>query len=179
VQGGFPYFKNEILCDLWIGEVQLTKLIKKMELFACCLNYDHFHVVIKLKDSIANYSKVMQFLKRHSSRNINIILGYNIYDTQKHSTEGDIGQYRLREEMKNFDQIVLKLRESFKQKYGEIHDIPKFKWQKSFYDHVIRNKKDYEKHYLYTMYNYLKHELPDDWKYTGLRRKEMTDEFDE
>jgi len=183
------FFEDEILCELWINELQLTKKNTCMKLFAFCLNYDHFHLLIKPNNSVANYSKIMQFLKRHSSRNINIILGYNVYDTHKHSTEGDIGQYRLRDVNNNahyrlrvdnqkFDQTIIKLRESFKQKYGENHDIPKFKWQKSFYDHVIRNKRDFNKHMRYTMYNYFKHELPEDWKYTGLKYREMLDEFE-
>ena len=189
VQGVYLFFENEILCELWINELQLTKKNTCMKLFAFCLNYDHFHLLIKPNNSVANYSKIMQFLKRHSSRNINIILGYNIYDTHKHSTEGDIGQYRLRDVNNNaqyrlrvvnqkFDQTIIKLRESFKQKYGKNHDIPKFKWQKSFYDHVIRNKSDFDKHIKYTMYNYCKHELPEDWKYTGLKYREMLDEID-
>ncbi len=189
VQGVYLFFEDEILCELWINELQLTKKNTCMKLFALCLNYDHFHLLIKPNNSVANYSKIMQFLKRHSSRNINIILGYNVYDTHKHSTEGDIGQYRLRDVNNNahyrlrvdnqkFDQTIIKLRESFKQKYGENHDIPKFKWQKSFYDHVIRNKRDFNKHMRYTMYNYFKHELPEDWKYTGLKYREMLDEFE-
>jgi len=183
VRGVYEFFIHEILCDLWIKELQITKKITQMKLFAFCLNYDHFHLMIKPNNTIANYSKIMQFLKRHSSRNINVILGYH-----KQPTEGDIGQYRLqdvtnnphyrpRNEFNKFDDIVSKLREKFIQKYGEKHDIPKFKWQKSFYDHIIRNKQDFEKHYKYTMYNYLKHELPENWKYTGLRFQELTNDF--
>ena len=183
VEGEYKFFKHQILCDVWIQELRLTKDVSHMKLFAFCLNYDHFHLLIKPDITEANYSKIMQFLKRHSSRNINVIFGYN-----KRSNEGDIGQYRLqnktnnahhrlRNELNKFDEYVLKLRESFKQIYGKNHDIPKFKWQKSFFDHMIRNKKDLEKHFNYTIYNFLKHELPEKWKYTGLNFKPLLDDF--
>ena len=179
VEGVYPFFEHEILCDLWIHELRFTKKISQMELFAFCLNYDHFHLLIKPHNVTANYSKIMQFLKRNSSQNINKILGYTYFRTNPSTTthEGDNAHYRLRNELNTFDEYVLKLRESFKREYGENHDIPKFKWQKSFFDHVVRNKQDFEKHYQYTMYNYKKHELPEEWKYMGLRFREVIDDF--
>ncbi len=45
-------------------------------------------------------------------------------------------------------------------------------------EHVIGNKRDFYNHMKYTLYNYCKHELPEDWKYTGLKYREMLDEFD-
>ena len=179
VRGVYEFFIHEILCDLWIKELQITKKITQMKLFAFCLNYDHFHLMIKPNNTIANYSKTMQFLKRNSSQNINKILGYTYFKTNPLNTkyEGDNAHYRLWDELYNFDEYVLKLRESFKQKYGETHKIPKFKWQKSFYDHVLRNKQDFQKHYKYTMYNYLKHKLPEKWKYSGLRFQELISDF--
>ena len=179
VEGEYKYFKHQILCDVWIQELRLTKDVLHMKLFAFCLNYNHFHLLIKPDNATANYSKIMQFIKRNSSQNINKILGYTYFKTNPSTTtnEGDNAHYRLRNELNKFDEYVLKLRESFKQKYGKNHDIPKFKWQKSFFDHMIRNKKDLENHYQYTKYNYLKHEIPKDWKYTGLRFPELLDEF--
>jgi len=179
VEGEYKFFSHPTLCDVWIQELRLTKDVSHMKLFAFCLNYDHFHLLIKPNITEANYSKIMQFLKRNSSQNINKILDYTSFKTNPSNTknEGDNAHYRLRNKLIKYDAYVLKLRESFKQKYGENHNIPKFKWQKSFFDHMIRNKKDIENHYQYTMYNYLKHEIPRDWKYTGLRLPELLDEF--
>ena len=75
------------------------------------------------------------------------------------------------------DKYVFNLRKQFNQKYGMDRNFPKFKWQKSFHDHIIRNKRDYDNHWNYTMYNFRKHGLPDNWKYTGLKYPEMIDEI--
>ncbi|KQC10078.1 MAG: hypothetical protein APR54_12325 [Candidatus Cloacimonas sp. SDB] len=61
---------------------------------------------------------------------------------------------------------------------GKHHNFPKFKWQKSFHDHIIRNQKDLANHWNYTMYNYAKHGLPEDWQYTGLNYPAMIDAID-
>jgi len=182
------FFKEDLFCDLWIEEMKLCKELKKFKLFAFCLNYEHFHWIIKPNNEVANYSKIMQFLKRHFTRNSNIVLGYNIQDikTIEHDNmndnEGEIGQYRLRcrEKGKSWqikmDEFVLKTRKKFIQKYGTNHDIAKFTWQRSFHDHIIRNRKDFINHWSYTMYNYAKHNLPDDWQYTGLNYAEIIDD---
>ncbi len=114
------------------------------------------------------HSQVMQFLKRHSSRNINRILGNNSYDGSLHASEGDIGQYRFREVIYKIDELVERFQKEFLKEYGENHEIPPFKWQKSFHDHIIRNGTDLKKHYHYTVNNYQKHNLPDNWTFTNL-----------
>lgn len=182
VQDKIEFFKEEILCEFWIEELKLAKEIKKFDVYAFCLNYDHFHLLIKPDNKIANYSQIMHFIKRHTSRNINIILGYNTYDVTKMEnsikqtvTEGDIGQGRLR--LHNFDEIVLNFRDKFFIKNGKNHNLPKFKWQKSFHDHIIRDENDFNNHWDYTMYNYIKHNLPENWKYTGLNYPDLIDDI--
>jgi REP element-mobilizing transposase RayT len=190
----FQVFYNRILCDLWMQVLILGKVLQQFKLFAFCLNYDHFHLLIKPNNKIANYSKIMQFLKRHFTRNANIILGYDKHcfktmgnkknegDIGFHP-EGDIGQYRLREHeyrekwQIEMDKFVIRIRNKFLQKYGTNHNIPKFRWQKSFHDHVIRDQCDYDNHWNYTMYNYKKHGLLENWQYTGLNYPEMIDEL--
>ena len=64
-------------------------------------------------------------------------------------------------------------------KYGKNpNSFPKFKWQKSFYDHVIRDQDDFWRHFQYTIYNHKKHGLPEDWKYTSLRKDIFHDLID-
>ncbi len=185
IQDRRDYFRERIFCDLWLEELKLTKQLKRFSLFAFCLNYDHFHLLIEPKNDIANYSKVMQYFKRHVSRNMNIILGHNSRDLQKMSIkhvpegeispEGDIRQCRLRGN--EFDKSVLKYREKYIEKHGRILCQPKFQWQKSFHDHIIRTQKDFEQHWNYTMYNFVKHNLPEDWQYTGLNFPDLIDEL--
>ena len=213
----FDFFKEEIFCAFWIEQMKLAKEIKKFELFAFCLNYSHFHLLIKPNNLISNYSQIMHFFKRHTSRNLNIILGYNKIDLNilpeqnngnfqksiierdngncnKPLSEGDNGNYhksifegdngncRLRRDVyqrriREFDNITYQYRQKYITKFGNDNHHLKFKWQKSFYDHIIRDQKDYVTHWNYTMYNFKKHELPDDWKYTGLNYPELIDEI--
>jgi len=72
--------------------------------------------------------------------------------------------------------LIKKFNEQFIAKYGQPQfEIPKFNWQKSFYDHTVRGKKDFKNHYRYTVCNYIKHELPENWQYTSLNYEEMVD----
>ena len=96
-------------------------------------------------------------------------------NTESQKTESDDTHRRLRE----FDQITKKFREKYINKFGTHFHHPKFKWQKSFYDHIIRNQNDYEKHWNYTMNNFSKHNLPENWKYTGLNFPELIDDIND
>jgi len=112
-------------------------------------------------------SKVMQTLKCYFSQDANKILGYN-------PIEGESSSFRL--------QVVHKLKQwknEFNKKYTPQKQslFPKFQWQRSFHDHVIRTQKDLEAHLHYTVFNYLKHELPEDWKYTSLNYERLVDEI--
>ena len=200
IQDSIELFRDEIFCDLWIEELKLAKKMKRFSIFAFCLNYDHFHLLIDPQNNIANYSKVMQFFKRHVSRNLNIIMGHNPKDLENlliehdkvsaipnvppesvhheivYPEEGDIGQCRLLRD--EFDKTVLKYREKYVEKHGRKICQPEFKWQKSFHDHIIREENDFEHHWNYTMYNFTKHNLPADWKYTGLNFPNLIDDYD-
>ncbi len=90
--------------------------------------------------------------------------------------EGDVCQRRLQRE---FDKTTYQYRQQYIAKFGNDFQHPKFKWQKSFHDHIIRNEKDFNNHWNYTMYNYLKHNLPENWKYTGLNYPELIDDIND
>lgn len=174
----FPFFKEKIFCDLFIEELKLCKELKKFKLYAFCLIYDHLNLLIQPNDEF-NISKVMQSIKKETSRDINYIMSEN---------EGDISECRLQETQysrrykKNYNIPHLSVyRQNFLQKYNRSQNIiPKFQWQKSFHDHIIRinveNEQDFRNHYNYTIYNYCKHKLPDNWKYTSLNYFDMMDE---
>lgn len=179
------FFKEELFCNLWVEEMKLCKELKKFQLFAFCLNYDHFHIMTKPVNKIANYSQIMHFLKRNFSQNVNKMMGY----TQFKPTifEADIEKCHIRENcvpasddahrrLREFDEITKKYRLQYVSQFGDRYH-PKFKWQKSFHDHVIRDERDFENHWNYTMNNYVKHDLPENWQYTGLNYPEMIDEI--
>ena len=78
--------------------------------------------------------------------------------------------------VKIYSEKVEKLKIYFIKKYGKNQIvISKFKWQKSYHDHIIRNAKDFENHRHYTIYNFQKHNLPESWKYTSLNYDRMVD----
>ena len=169
----FPYFKEHIFCELFIEELKLCKELKKFKLYGFCIIYDHLNLVVH-PSSDFNVSKIMQFIKRHFTRDINYITGT--------ANAGDIRECRLRGSnyekynvfIKKYDEKVEQLKKEYNKKYCQTQ-IPKFKWQKSFHDHVIKNSKDFENHYNYTIYNFQKHNLSENWKYTSLNYSEIID----
>ncbi|MBU1165294.1 transposase [Patescibacteria group bacterium] len=176
-QNNYPYFKEPIFCDLLIEEIKLCKKIKKFNLFAFSIIYDHLNLLIQPGEEY-NISKVMQSIKKETSRDINYIIS-------DHHAVGDIPECRLRGKQYSyrFDKEytipnLSKCQNQFIQKYDTSqHQFPKFKWQKSFYDHVIRDDRNFEYHYDYTVYNHQKHGLPDDWQYTSLNWVEVIDKI--
>lgn len=167
-----PYFREEIFCELWIEELRLCKELKKFELYGFCLNYDHFHMLVKPGEEF-DISQIMHSLKRNFSRDINRIL-FGFENMRK--TVGAVPQPRRREI--NGEDVDLRLqerREEFCRKYGGQHSFPKFQWQKSFHDHVIRGDRDFDNQSNYVIYNFLKHGLSEHWKYTSLNFPELLD----
>jgi len=161
----FPYFQEEIFCDLFVEELLLCQKMKQFELHAFNVLYEHVHLLFQPMGKY-NYSKIIQFLKRHSTRDINFVLN-----------EGAIRESRLRgggyekyeQFVKKHDEKLVGLRNKFIEKYGlRQTEFPLFRWHKSFHDHIIRGERDFENHLLYTAYNHLKHGLPENWKYTSI-----------
>jgi putative transposase len=74
----------------------------------------------------------------------------------------------------NFSQIMQSLKPNFTKEYKKLLGISatesmKF-WQKRFWDHVIRDDKDFENHLHYIHYNPVKHSYvtdPRNWKYSS------------
>lgn len=74
----------------------------------------------------------------------------------------------------NFSQVMQSLKPNFTKEYKTLLGIPatesmKF-WQKRFWDHVIRDDKDFENHLHYIHYNSVKHGYvsdPRDWKHSS------------
>ena len=177
-------FREKLFCELWINELKMAKEMHKFQLYAFCLNYNHFHLLIKPNNKIADYSEIVKFLKRNFSQNVNKIMGYNKFilhygddNANNLSSVGDNAHCRLQSSWRfRMDNFISDLRNEFMQKHGINHNFPKFKWQKSFHDHIIRNENDFNNYWNYTMHNFKKHNLPDDWQYTGLKFPEMIDE---
>jgi REP element-mobilizing transposase RayT len=183
------------LCELFVEELKILKQLKSFDLCAWCLLSDHFHMMVQPMgdDTI---SEIMHSLKRNFSRDANKVMGNEIPKSRPicfTSTEGDhpngrcverktIGgsrtkngngiisgadmDPRLWDEMNKLDAKILRWHQQFHSNPSSI-SIPPFQLQKSFHDHVIHDEKDFEKHWYYTTYNYLKHGLAEDWAWTS------------
>jgi len=69
--------------------------------------------------------------------------------------------------------------EKFDDKYGKDQIlISKFQWQEGFWDRISRAEKEFLGNFNYIEYNHKKHNLPDNWKYTSLRKELYTDLLD-
>ena len=154
-----PYFKHPLLCDLFIKELKLCKQLKKFELYVFCILPNHIHLLINPNDKF-DISKIMKSLKENFSRDVNKLLNPN------HSfNAGDTSTCRL------------PINRFINQNKKHHFTLPKFKWQKSFHDHIMRNEKDFYYHYRYTDYNYRKHELPENYQYTSLNYPDLINEI--
>ncbi len=181
----YPYFREKILCDLFIEDLKLCKRLKGFKLYGFSIIYDHVNLLLKPNKEY-NISKVMQSIKKESSRDINYIIpsegDISIPSEGDVSIppEGDIPECRLQgnQYSERYDKIIKipnlsHFRDKFLQKHGPNHNFPKFKWQKSFYDHTIRNIDDFQKHWRYVSLNFAKHGLPDNWPYWTENYEEM------
>ncbi len=189
-RNNYPYFKETIFCDSFIEDLRICKDLKAFKLYGFSIIYDHVNLLIAPGETY-NISQILKSLKRNVSRNINIISGVTgkfgaprvgvpfVGDTSLCRLRmGDEGEYPFK--------LINELRDRFASAYNQKNPYPKFRWQKSFYDHIIRfhenhlnDEKDWDYHCDYTVYNHLKHGLPEDWKYTSLNYPELIDSIEE
>ena len=193
-KNNYPYFKEPFFCDLFIENLKICKQLKGFKLYVFSIIYDHVNLIIEPNNQF-NISKVIKSLKENVSRNINITMGYTINQNSPLFV-GETTSFRLRRmRMRllnlfkgNFNNLIERkididhYKDQFINKFGNKNPYPKFKWQLSFYDHYIRfhenhlkKQRDWDYHYDYTVYNHLKHGLPENWQYTSLNYPELID----
>ena len=154
----YPFFREQVFCDLFMENLRVCKKLKGFLLYAWVLVWDHFHLLIRPNDEF-DLSDVMFSIKKQFSHNINRIIGYNPIP------EGAQALARLRLERIRFDEHVCELKNQFLQNHPNQNPFPMFKWQKSYYDHYIRNDKDFAYHWEYIKRNPEKHKMPRGWLY--------------
>ncbi|MGE3278863.1 MAG: transposase [Candidatus Altimarinota bacterium] len=71
----YPFFQEEVFCRLFVEQLRLCKQVRTFRLYGFSLMPDHFHMMIHPGKG-ENISKVMHYLKKHISRNINVTMGY-------------------------------------------------------------------------------------------------------
>ncbi|MBN2096259.1 transposase [Candidatus Peregrinibacteria bacterium] len=147
----YPFFRERIFADLFVENLQFCKKLKGCLLFGWVLCYEHAHLLLQ-PNNIWNISDVIHSLKRHISRNMNILI-------DSISESADSYPHFQGEDLCCF--------------------FPKFKWQKSFYDHYIRNDRDFDCHMEYIADNPFKHGLLSDWPYvyTNSKYDDLTNDY--
>ena len=178
-----PFFKEDIFCELFIENLQVCKKLKEFELYAFIIIPDHVHLLINPGEKF-NISEIMFSIKKQFLHNVNRVIGENKLYLEYKINEGEQTFARLRccDEINEHQNYVNDLRKKFVKKYGHPqHDIPDFKWQHSFHDHVIRNEKDFNHHYNYIIFNCIKHGICEDeeeFKWSSLN-EEFADLIDD
>jgi len=150
----YPFFEEDVLCDLLVWEFNLCKVLKCFNLIAYKINPEHFHLMIQPigKD---NYSEIMRSIKTNTSRNINYVAGF----TEKAGSRDPA--FSVNKPLKKHFERVDELKSDMHAIYQSKIDYPKFQWQSSFHDHLIRNKSDLFAHVKYIESQWVKHELPE------------------
>ncbi|PIY96626.1 MAG: hypothetical protein COY66_03780 [Candidatus Kerfeldbacteria bacterium CG_4_10_14_0_8_um_filter_42_10] len=107
------------------------------------------------------------------------LFAFNILPNHIHLLLRPTGKYNISEIMHNLKRVTsFQINNLLCPEGEDIYPRLQFRWQSSFYDHIIRNEKDFENHYRYTACNHLKHGLSNDWKYSSLNFKNIIDEME-
>ncbi len=62
----YPYFLEDIFCELFFNIIFLNEKMKKFDLFAFVILYDHVHLLLKPYGNY-NISKIMKSIKENFS----------------------------------------------------------------------------------------------------------------
>ncbi|MCX6746443.1 MAG: hypothetical protein NTX00_05565 [Candidatus Parcubacteria bacterium] len=199
------FFKEPIFCGVFIANLRLCKVMHDFSLYAFVVLLHHFHLQF-MPENAKDLPKIMQFLKRHVTRHINFILGYETEEAICKSllrlSEGEVlkskkdkilnisklnknlnpkqNKYQIYKELIAEHYTYLKqLRRQFVKKYGDNLKFPRFRWEKSYRDHYIRNHRDFDEHVKYIYNNPFKHKIPaaENYKYIFTNYPELITEI--
>lgn len=166
------FFREEIFCELFMESLKLCKSVKDFELYAFCLNYDHFHMLVKPVGE-ENISEIMRSLKTNFSRNANRIICDNFRPPVRPNPLSCNGGLQTAA-TENMDKFIHKYHKKFHTKYPH-YTGPKFSWQKGYHDQIIRGENDFLTRFHYCQNNYLKHDLPETWEWTSQNFENLLD----
>jgi putative transposase len=146
VYGRIPYFAEDIFTRLFFEEIMYCRKLKDFVIHGLVIMPEHFHLLFRVFEEYT-ISHVMHAIKINFSRDVNRIINGKM----TLMSEGEKSVSRLRP----YD--LDKYRNMYIKKYGDIITFPKFQWQRSYYDHYIRNQNDFDNHLNYILNNPLKH----------------------
>jgi len=193
-----PFFREPIFADLFAIDLWFAGKIREFRLFGYTVVGDHVHVLVQPFGS-SNISDILGSLKRNVSRDINDM----IQDSPlSRITAGDDSNRPLPRDFETMRatvdamrsahpslsqatlerhfQLIFDLRTRFRRNSKIKSSAMEFRWQKSFYDHVIRGEEDFLKHLEYIFGNAVKHKLarePQDWRWMWVFGMDEPKEF--
>ena len=147
----FPFFENDLLCEVMVNQIEFCKRNYEIDMYAYKINPDHLHLLFSVGNQFT-ISDVMFSLKKQTAHGINQILGF--VDIAENTRNSELAQFIS----------------SKKKQFGEIHNLPRFRWQHSFHDHYILDEKDLYFHIEYIRNQYIRHGLSENkWLYIERR----------
>lgn len=161
-----PFFREKVFCEIFVDVLRMCKILYDFDVFAFVIMHDHAYLLFMPHQS-EQLGKIIQSLKRHISRDINFVLGFSQEGAISESLfQGDVRSETKLMAIRAHRDRVRELKRVFQQEVSDVDDFPKFKWQKSYHDHYIRNERDFDKHKSYIYMNPQKHGVADAEEYT-------------
>lgn len=150
--GRYPYFIEDIFCELFIEVLFFAKTIYNFDLSGYKINPDHIHLLLR-PNRINSISNIMASIKRNYTRyhsnlkNGKILLRnkecvFNKLDKKFYSHLNNLGKLQSDYFNKNNNPIA-----------------KKFSWQKSFHYNTIKDKEKFFIHLNYIQNQWKKHNL--------------------
>lgn len=167
-QSRVPFFKEELFCKLFVENLRRCKSLKGFYLYGGVILYDHVHLLIE-PGNLYDLPKVMFSIKKQFSHDINRILGNNEFHFLPDSLKVPkrLGAYgrEANKFITKYQNRLQIINTKFHKKHQNLTRFPKFRWQKSYHDHYMRNKKDFNHHLDYITHNPQRHRMPVGWKW--------------
>jgi len=156
----YPFFNENILCELFIETLFFCAKIKKYEISAFKINPDHLHLII-IPDASTDYSKIMGSIKRNFARDCNNMLNDRDFIRSK-SADETLREAAIRIATSESSILTLDilsdhltkleiLLNSFHEKYRLKLPFNYFKWQNSFNYWILKSEKDFYNKMKYIM----------------------------
>jgi REP element-mobilizing transposase RayT len=190
-----PYFSEDILCQLFVDEIEIVHVLKDCDIIGYKVNPDHVHMLIKPSDK-ANYSECIRSLRTNFSRNANRVMersrdeidpeyiiakseekshirrpGHVTWPSDVTVPSNEIPPDAAFSEMINkHSERISSYRDHFRKKYQGNRFMPVFRWQSRFHDHVIRDEVDLVNHIRYIENQWIKHGLKEN-KWLWINKK--------
>ena len=197
-RGRHPFFREPIFADLFVLDLWFASQVKEFRLYGYTAVEDHVHLLFQPIGS-SNVSDILGSLKRNVSRDLNDIIrnrprtGISAGDDSNRPLPGNSETVRgnieaMKSAHSNLNPIILErhfqLVHQLRTKYPKESKIGfrvmEFRWQKSFYDHIIRNEQDFREHLDYIFGNAVKRKLtsaPEDWRWMWIYGMDKPEEF--